>query len=164
MNGIKDGIVAYEVGEAIRRAKSRYCRFVDTKQWEAFERLALPDAPFTFRDVAGEIIQQFASPREMVAASRPLLAGARSLHRVSNSELTWRDDNTVAAIWAMTDRIVFPARDGQGDVSLRGAGHYHELWTRAGDGWRLAELELQRTFLELGPDATATSGAVSLFD
>lgn len=148
-------IVDYEVAEAIRQAKARYCRFVDTKAWADFERLALPDATFTFRDVAGEVLHQFASPREMVEISAPLLEGARSSHRVSNSELTWRDASTVAAIWAMEDHIVFPSRDGQPPSVLTGAGHYYETWTRTSEGWRLAQLELRRTILDVGPRGSA---------
>lgn len=144
-------IVAYEVAEAIRQGKARYCRFVDTRQWDAFEGVATPNATFTFRGLNGEVLYHFASTREMVAASAPLLDGARSSHSVSNSELSWRDDGSVQAIWAMQDRIVFPSRDGQPPSVLAGAGHYHEVWRPVGDTWRLSALDLRRTILDHGP-------------
>lgn len=138
--------ISYATAETIRLNKSRYCRYVDTKQWAELEGLLLPDTRLTFYDVAGAVLSDFHSRREFIAATMPFLTGAHTSHRVSNSELTATADGEVAAIWAMEDYLVLPP--GRPYGAMHGYGHYHERWVERAGSWFLQKLELRRTILE----------------
>ncbi|GAA4330916.1 nuclear transport factor 2 family protein [Variovorax defluvii] len=136
--------LSFDIAEIIRQKKAKYCRFVDTKQWKQFEALALPDARFIFYDVNGKVLHDFPSPESLLAPTARLLDGARSSHRVSNSELSLISETQVEAIWAMEDYLVFPAKNGKPATAMRGYGHYHEIWECKEDDWFLKKLELTR--------------------
>jgi len=140
--------LTFEVSEAIRSNKARYCRFVDTKQWDELAKLALPETTYTFFDVAGEPLYQFASTQAWLKVTTESLEGAHTSHRVCNSELSMISDSKVAAIWAMEDYLIFKPENGKPSKKMHGYGHYHETWERRGDDWFLSKLELKRTILE----------------
>jgi hypothetical protein len=144
-------IVPYEVAETIRRKKAQYCRFIDTKQWDSFRALALPDATYIFFDLSGNTLHRFDSPRALIDMTAPFLEGARTSHRVSNSELTRISETKVQSVWAMEDYLLLPPRDGEPASFMRGYGHYHETWTKHGADWFLKSLDLSRTISEAGP-------------
>jgi hypothetical protein len=139
--------ISFETAERIRLKKAQYCRFVDTKQWESFRRLALPHAKFIFYGVDGKILHEFSSTEDLLVPTVRLLEGARTSHRVCNSELSWVSERKVCAIWAMEDYLVFPAQNGNPGSAMRGYGHYYETWEKHGDDWFLAKLELHRQIL-----------------
>jgi hypothetical protein len=133
--------------DQIRSAKARYCRFIDTKQWDAFAALMIPAPSIRFYDPEGALFASFDEREPFVAASSGFLGKGRSIHQIHNEELTQVSDTEIRAIWSMEDYIVFP--DGSAP-SVNGFGHYHETWIRTADGWRLAALELRRTIVEVG--------------
>lgn len=138
------------IAEAIRQQKARYCRFIDTKQWDAFASLLKDGINALMYDPDGTLIASFDEASAFVKAARDFLAGARSIHQVHNSELAFEQDGTVSAIWSMEDYIV-GLRPEVGFGSMHGYGHYHETWERIDDGrWVIARLELRRTILETG--------------
>jgi hypothetical protein len=151
--------ISFATAERIRLKKAQYCRFIDTKQWRSFEKLAFPDARFTFYGVNNEVLYDFSSTEELIRPTARLLEHARSSHRVCNSELCQISDREIAAIWAMEDYLVFPAQDGKAGRAMRGYGHYHEIWTQRGQDWFLKKLELRRQVLSsfaLGSGGTQT--------
>jgi hypothetical protein len=137
--------------DQVRQAKARYCRYADTKQWDAFEDLFIPSPDIRILDVAGELVVAFSSRDLFVAAARDYLAGAQSIHQVHNDELTQVSDSEISAIWSMEDYILFPEPADGRPSRHHGYGHYHENWALTADGWRIASLELRRTILEITP-------------
>lgn len=135
--------------EQVRRAKARYCRFVDTKRWGDLAGLFIDNPQIRIFDPDGQSIAEFDTRDAFVTAARILLEGAQSSHHVHNDEIDLVSVTEIAAIWAMEDIIVVRApRPGQ-PSRLHGYGHYHECWTLTQEGWRIARLELRRTVLTI---------------
>jgi 3-phenylpropionate/cinnamic acid dioxygenase small subunit len=142
---------ATELMAHIRVLKSRYCRFVDTKDWRAFAGLFSEHARLRFIGESGEIVAGFDQPKEFFDQTKAFLAGARTIHQVHNDELEIVSESEIRAIWSMEDYVIFPDIDDGRPASLHGYGHYHETWRLEPSGWRLARLELRRTILEIKP-------------
>ena len=143
--------VSYEVAEAIRGGKARYCRYLDTKQWEKLADIAMPDADLTFLDEDGEVLKVggvrfvFASPAAFAKTMAVIFRNARTSHQVTNSELTHVSDTQVSAVWAMSDYLVLRPLAGIVPVVVFGHGRYHEIWEEHAGDWRLRQLTLRRT-------------------
>lgn len=135
------------IGE-VRRAKARYCRFIDTKQWDDFAELFVPDVTIRMVDPEGEVIAAFDDRDSFMAATRAFLQGARSSHHIHNEEIDRISDSEISAIWAMEDIVVNSNPAPGQPTRMHGYGHYHETWKRTPEGWRIARLELRRTILE----------------
>ncbi|ADH88614.1 conserved hypothetical protein [Ancylobacter novellus DSM 506] len=133
--------------EQVRRAKARYARFLDTKDWDGFAALFEPNVRVRMFDPAGNIIVSHDDRDSFVEAARVGLEGGQSIHQMHNDEIDRVSEDEISAIWSMEDMIIFrPGSVGPG--RMHGYGHYHELWRRGPDGWRIARLELRRTILE----------------
>jgi hypothetical protein len=137
--------------EQVRQAKARYCRFLDTKQWDAFADLFIAAPEIGIYGTSGDLLAAFSSRDAFVSAAQGYLTGAQSIHQVHNDELTQRSEGQIGAIWSMEDHILFPKVDDGRPARHHGYGHYHETWVQGADGWRIASLELHRTILEITP-------------
>ena len=137
--------------DQVRQAKARYCRYLDTRQWDAFTGLFVPAPDIRIHDTDDALVAAFTSRDAFTASAREYLAGARSIHQVHNSELTLVSDGEIGAIWSMEDYIVFPEQADDRPARHHGYGHYHETWVHGAGGWRLARLDLRRTILEITP-------------
>ena len=134
--------------EAIRRLKARYCRFLDTKDYEAWKALFAPDVVVKL-DMAistGGADGQTAPDLNGLDEFVPVVLGgvehAQTKHHVHTPEIDLTSDTTASAIWAMEDLLLFP--DGG---ELFGAGHYHETYEKRDGGWVITSLHLTRTIL-----------------
>lgn len=134
--------------EAIRRLKARYCRFLDTKDYEAWKALFAPDVVVKL-DMAistGGADGQAAPDLNGLDEFVPVVLGgvehAQTKHHVHTPEIDLTSDTTASAIWAMEDLLLFP--DGG---ELFGAGHYHETYEKRDGGWVITSLHLTRTIL-----------------
>jgi hypothetical protein len=134
--------------EALRRLKARYCRFLDTKDLDAWREVFTPDVTVTL-DMAvstGGADPQTAAPVEGVDNFAPTvlgrLEGVATMHHCHTPELTLTSESTAAGIWAMEDWLIFPD-----DRQLHGAGHYHETYEKRDGAWRIKSLHLTRTIL-----------------
>jgi len=138
--------------DQVRAAKARYCRYVDTKQWDAFGQLFTADPDIRIYDTANQLMVTFDRRDMFVAACADYLTGAQSIHQVHNEELTQVSETEVHAIWSMEDYILFPAADADPRPARHhGYGHYHETWVFSESAWRLASMTLHRTILEITP-------------
>jgi len=134
--------------EQVRRAKARYCRFVDTKNWTGFAELLEPDVVVRMFDPAGTTIVSFDDRDSYVKICDTSLVGAQTIHQVHNDEIDQISDTEISATWSMEDMIIFgPSTAGQ-PARMHGFGYYHELWRFRDGEWRIARLELRRTILE----------------
>lgn len=134
--------------EAIRRLKARYCRFLDTKDYEAWKALFAPDVVVRL-DMAistGGADGQTAPDLNGLDEFVPVVLGgvehAQTKHHVHTPEIDLTSDTTASAIWAMEDLLLFP--DGG---ELFGAGHYHETYEKRDGDWVITSLHLTRTIL-----------------
>jgi SnoaL-like protein len=134
--------------DALRRLKARYCRYLDTKDLDAWREVFTSDIAVSL-DMAvstGGADPQTAPPIEGVDEFAPSvlasLAGVATMHHCHTPELDLTSETTAVGIWAMEDWLIFP--DGR---ELHGAGHYHETYEKRDGAWRIKTLHLTRTIL-----------------
>jgi hypothetical protein len=125
---------------AICETKARYCRLLDTKQWEAWAELFTADLVLDTTGSGGPLIEGRDAAVAMVRAS---LADRPTAHQVHNPEIIVEGD-CADAIWAMQDRVTLA--DGR---ALTGYGHYAERYVRQGGGWKIAMSRLTRLHLDI---------------
>jgi hypothetical protein len=138
-----------EEKEMIRTRKAQYCRFLDTKQFEQWEKLFNPGAKITFYGVDSRVLMSFDSFEAFASLTRDLFATAQTIHQVHNSEIEFKSDTEASAIWSMEDWHIYAPVDGNPSKTLHGYGHYHETWKLIDGAWVIASIELRRTILEL---------------
>lgn len=134
----------------IRSQKAKYCRFVDTKKWEDFADLIVENPILRFYSTDDELLYGFGSAAEWIQLMKSYLDGAHTIHQVHNDEIEVVSDSEVRAIWSMEDYLIL-AEGGDRPASMHGYGHYYETWRLEDGKWRLAELDLRRTILEIKP-------------
>ncbi|MDX2158005.1 MAG: nuclear transport factor 2 family protein [Hyphomicrobiaceae bacterium] len=130
--------------EAIRQLKARYCRFVDTKQWD---RLAGVFAPGARLDGLGSA-PDGSDAATFVAGISKRLARVISIHHVHNPEITITGPGIAQGIWPMMDYLEFPADERPSEApesrGFVGYGFYEEEYRKVGDTWLIAHLRLTR--------------------
>ena len=126
---------------AICELKARYCRFLDTKQWDAWTALFTEDFVLDTSEAGG------GAPIEgrdaVVAMVRGAIETVRTAHQVHTPEIAI-DGDSATGIWAMQDRLVFP--DGNG---VTGYGHYTERYAKQDGAWRIASSKLTRLLIDM---------------
>lgn len=127
--------------------KARYCRFVDTKQWDALATLFSPDATLFFPESQQEPCGVADAMDFIAAALAPPMV---SVHHVHSPEIELVSADRATGIWAMEDRLYWPdnVQSALGINALTGYGHYHEDYVRTADGWKISQLRLTRLRLE----------------
>jgi hypothetical protein len=127
--------------EAIAEVKARYCRYLDSKQWDEFAALFTEDFVLDVSDGTG--LPVIHGRNEAVTQIRSSIENAVTAHQVHQPEMRFEDDG-VRVIWAMQDRVIWSADK----PSLVGFGHYHERYVPQGQEWKIASLRLTRLHLE----------------
>jgi 3-phenylpropionate/cinnamic acid dioxygenase small subunit len=138
-----------EVLEEIRDRKAKYCRYLDTKQFDDWERLFCTNAHITFYGPDGEVLLDFNDLTEFSRLTRALFATTRTIHQVHNSEITLIAEGEAHAIWSMEDWHIYSPTKETPAKSMNGYGHYHETWRLVDGLWKIARLELRRINLQL---------------
>ncbi len=134
--------------EQIKSLKARYFRFVDTKQWDAFEVLFTPDASLEITEARPEPF----TPRELTELLRAHYRHCVTVHHGHMPEIDFDGPDAARGIWAMEDQRFFTPDDPSAPfASAVGAGHYRETYRRTLDGWRIASLHLTRLRLDVVP-------------
>lgn len=135
---------------AICDTKARYCRALDTKDWDACVDVFTEDLVLDTTPAGGYLTHGRDEALRMIRAS---LEGARTAHQVHSPEIRFEGD-TAEVTWAMQDRVVWsPERAGRmGNQGHTGYGHYHERYIRCADGrWRIATQRLTRLHVDVHP-------------
>ena len=122
--------------EAIKRLKSRYCRYLDTKDWAAWRALFTDDFVSDTSRAGGKIIT---GADEFVAFTRKSLRSQPTVHQVHAPDIELDSPTTAHGVWALEDVVRF----GPG-VNLRGYGHYTETYEKVDGGWLIASSMLTR--------------------
>ena len=124
--------------EAIKQLKARYCRLLDTKQWDAWRELFTDDFVSDTAQSGGQVI---VGADEFVAFGRRNL-GKRSqptVHQVHAPEIELIAATEATGVWALNDVV----RLAPG-LNLNGYGHYHETYGKIDGDWRIKTSTLTR--------------------
>jgi 3-phenylpropionate/cinnamic acid dioxygenase small subunit len=140
--------------EAIKEAKARYCRLLDTKQWDAWGECFTDDVVMDVTDDVGDIAdaQAIIKGRQAVVEQvSKLIHPSRSIHQVHSCEITFTSASQANVIWAMEDWVTFPDGHDLPFKSVNGLGYYHETYRLDSGTWRIAKLRLERIQREFSP-------------
>jgi hypothetical protein len=122
--------------EAIKQLKARYCRLLDTKDWQAWRALFADDFLSDTSKAGGKVIR---GADEFVAFTRKGLRSQATVHQVHAPEIELTSPTTARGVWALEDVIRF----GPG-VNLRGYGHYTETYEKVDGRWVFTSSALTR--------------------
>ena len=122
--------------EAIKQLKARYCRLLDTKDWQAWRRLFADDFVSDTSPAGGKVIT---GADEFVAFTRRSLRNQPTVHQVHAPEIELTSPTTARGVWALEDVVRF----GLG-VNLRGYGHYTETYAKIDGVWVFTSSTLTR--------------------
>ena len=133
----------FEDWQAIVETKARYCRLMDTKDWDGWKDCFHYDLVLDTTPAGGYRIE---GRDKVIAMVRSSIETAKTAHHVHNPEITFDEDGQGAAvIWAMQDRVEMgPERHAElGEAGHTGYGHYRERYVKCPDGkWRIKETQL----------------------
>lgn len=138
--------------ESIKLLKSRYCRYIDTKQWDLLPLLFSDDVRFDGFASAptGSTGAQF------VKGVSSRLNGAFTMHHCHTPDIVFLDEDTARGVWAMADYMEWPNPVGLADApkarGMYGFGHYEEEYRRISGVWKMSKLRLRRMRLMPLPD------------
>lgn len=144
-----DDATAMREIEAIKQLKARYCRLLDTKDWQAWRRLFADDFLSDTSQAGGKVIR---GADDFVAFTRKGLRSQATVHQVHAPEIELTSPTTARGIWALEDVVRF----GPG-VNLRGYGHYTETYEKVDGQWFFTSSTLTRLREDVG------NGLVSVY-
>jgi hypothetical protein len=122
--------------EAIKQLKARYCRYLDTKDWEAWRGIFSDDFVSDTSQAGGKIIR---GADDFVAFTRKGVGERATAHQVHAPEIELTSATTARGIWALEDVVrLAPA------LNLRGYGHYHETYEKIDGQWLITSSKLTR--------------------
>lgn len=127
---------------AITTLKARYCRMLDTKDWDGYAALFTEDAVLDTSPAGG--FGPIIGRDVFVPMVRGSLASAKTAHHVHAPEIRMEGD-VAHVVWAMQDRVHMPDRG----MSFTGYGHYHERYVRDGGQWKIAFSQLTRLHMDM---------------
>lgn len=145
--------------EEIKQLKSRYFRYLDTKDWIGLRTIFTDDAVFDARasfsvDGKGKSGLAAESNNWVYAGGDQItdfIKGAvekcRTVHHGHCHEIEILSPTEARGIIAMEDHIW----EESGDVlKLTGCGHYHETYRKLGDRWCIETSRITRLYVSLG--------------
>jgi hypothetical protein len=131
-----DDVAALLEIEAIKQLKARYCRYLDTKNWQAWRGIFVDDFLSDTSQAGGKVIR---GADDFVAFTRKSLGNRATAHQVHAPEIELTSATTARGVWALEDVV----RLAPG-VNLRGYGHYHETYEKTDGQWRITSSKLTR--------------------
>lgn len=122
--------------EAIKQLKARYCRLLDTKDWQAWRGVFADHFRSDTSEAGGKVI---VGADEFVAFVRRNLEKQPTVHQVHAPEIELTSATTARGIWALNDVV----RLAPG-LNLDGYGHYDETYEKIDGQWRISSSKLTR--------------------
>ena len=139
---------------AICDLKARYCRLMDTKQWDQWRELFTEDYVLDTSAAGGG--PPVHGRDAVMAAVLSSIEHAVTAHQVHFPEITLNGDEALA-VFPMQDRVLWgPARP-----SITGYGHYHDRLVRRHGEWKIAALKLTRLHVDVAPAPPTPKGDAS---
>ena len=125
--------------EDIFRLKGRRDRALDTKDWDTYLALHVPDH---VSENEGEEPRRGAKAN--VDGVARILEGISTVHHCHTPEITFESPTTARGVWGMEDILV----DTQTKrLLLHGFGFYHERYEKRDGEWLFCWRQLRRTFV-----------------
>jgi hypothetical protein len=140
---MSDGDDSREV-ESIKQLKARYCRYLDTKDWESWRGLFADDFVSDLGGVGGDVI---VGADQFVTYTRKTIGKQTqaTVHQVHTPEIELTSPTTAHGIWALHDVVrLHPA------LTLHGYGYYDESYAKIDGQWRISSSKLTRLREDLG--------------
>jgi hypothetical protein len=135
--------------ERIRQLKGKYCRCIDTKDWDGY-RATFADAAILNVDTAVSTGGADPKPQPEVRGGDAirdfvarLLVSATTVHHCHTPEIEILSPTTARGIWAMEDIVQMTG------FHLHAFGHYREEYVVERGDWRINSLHLTRTRIEM---------------
>jgi ketosteroid isomerase-like protein len=133
---------------AICETKARYCRTLDSKDWQGYADVFTEDLVLDTTPAGGYEVHGRDEALRMIRGS---IEDAKTAHQVHSPEITL-DGDVADVVWAMQDRVVWPPdrAEKMGNLGHTGYGQYHERYVRCADGrWRIARQQLTRFHVDV---------------
>lgn len=141
--------------EQIKQLKSRYFRFMDTKNWDGLGSVFCKDAIFDATHAmdcaritggaAMDSSQWLASGRDAIVAFISGTSGnASTVHHGHGHEIQILSDDTAEGIIAMYDHNRYVDAEGRLSGEMLGYGHYEEEYRHEDGEWRIYRSKLTR--------------------
>jgi hypothetical protein len=132
-----DAAVLLEI-ESIKQLKARYCRYLDTKNWEAWRQIFTDDFLSDTSEAGGMVIE---GADAFVAFTRKNIGkpSQPTVHQVHAPEIEPTSATTARGVWALNDIV----RLAPG-LNLNAYGHYHETYEKIDGQWRIKSSKLTR--------------------
>ena len=121
--------------------KARYCRCLDTQDWDGFAAVFAEDFILDTSAAGGLRVEGREAAVTYVRSS--INQDTFTAHHIHAPEIEV-DGDSATGIWAMQDRNIWPT-----GRKLLGFGHYHERYVRVAGAWRIAESKLTRINVEM---------------
>ena len=137
--------------ERIAQLKARYCRYIDTKQWDKLPSVFAADCKFEGLGSApaGADVATF------VKGVSTRLGPTISVHHVHQPEIVLTSATTARGVWAMEDYVEWQdggtVKEAPGSKGFRGYGHYEEEYRKEGGAWKISFLRLTRLRIDPVP-------------
>jgi SnoaL-like protein len=130
--------------ELIKQLKARYFRALDLKRPDEWALVWTEDAEFDVESGWGTD-SGVRRGREQIIARSPLIRDPESIsvHHGHTPEIEILSDSKATGIWAMSDYLEFPNRNGK-HVRIWGYGHYLEEYVKHSGRWFIARSRLTR--------------------
>jgi len=125
--------------EEIFRLKGRRDRALDTKDWETYIALHVPEH---ISENEGE--QPRHGARENAQGVARILEGVLTVHHSHTPEIVFESPTTARGVWGMEDILVDEASKR---LLLHGFGFYHERYEKRDGEWLFCWRQLRRTFV-----------------
>jgi hypothetical protein len=120
----------------ITQVKYRYLRGLDTKDWELFATVFVPDVTGDYNGL------KFTNADALVEYMRTNMPeGMLTLHQAHHPEITV-DGDTAVGHWYLYDKVIVEAFK----FVLEGAAFYTDHYVRTPDGWKLSHTGYVRTW------------------
>ena len=130
--------------EQIKQLKARYFRYLDTKDWDAFETLFTEDCVHYLPQESAKVA---ISNEEYFADLKSMLGGGVTTHHGHMPEITLLSETEAEGVWAMFDYVQTELPSGP--LNIQGYGHYFETYRKGADGvWRISSKQNVRLRLD----------------
>ncbi|HLS97639.1 MAG: nuclear transport factor 2 family protein [Porticoccaceae bacterium] len=140
--------------EAIKETKARYCRLLDTKQWDDWGQVFTADVEMDVSDDVKHIpgaLTLVKGRARVVEQTRTIIDPGTCMHQVHSPEIRFVSATEAAVIWTMEDWITFPDEVPAPFRTQHAFGHYHETYRLDEGVWRIARLRLARLHKRITP-------------
>ena len=140
--------LTFEDYVAICETKARYCRTLDSKDWDGYADVFTEDFTLDTEPAGGYKVSGRA---EAIRLVRDSIERAKTSHQVHSPEIQFHGDSA-DVVWAMQDRVVWPQDKAAkfGNTGLTGYGQYYEHYVRCADGrWRIKRSQLRRFHVDV---------------